>query len=172
MRSLTKTCPLATKYPIYRVCKAISRVFLLNEIEAAVMFLLVRETRWNIDHHAIMGKHSYVKDIVCCPNDTEEYRRVILYLLLAGYACKFALNSESSHLLEEANKMCVNFKSLFERWIEDYIHIIESISPRSLNAIYKNITTDLSHSQSDLNLMTDFIIQMSPAYNSDKQDRT
>lgn len=46
LKCISSTCALGPKYPIFKVLKAISRVFLLNEIEAIHFAYLINESNW------------------------------------------------------------------------------------------------------------------------------
>jgi hypothetical protein len=48
LRSVAHSCHIALRFPVYKVLKAIAKIFLLNEIEAIFFAYLIKETNWDI----------------------------------------------------------------------------------------------------------------------------
>lgn len=46
--SISRTCSYSSLYPICKVLKAISKIYMLNEIEMIFLAYLIRETGWDI----------------------------------------------------------------------------------------------------------------------------
>jgi hypothetical protein len=74
---------------------------------------MIRETNWDITDKLISQNSDQVRDVVCCNSDHPEYKNLILYLMLATYTLKFFLNENNEQLLEEAIRICPNFKLIF-----------------------------------------------------------
>lgn len=71
--------------------------------------------------------------------------------------------------MEEAGKKCPNFRQIFQNWAKKNSSITRKINPRTLNTVYKKLYSSVVDSNTDFNMMVDAIIQISPAYNPDKQ---
>lgn len=93
--------------------KAIAKIFLMNEVEAIFFAYMIRETNWDIKDKLITQNSDQVRDVVCYLNDQPEYKNLILYLMLVTYSLKFFLNENIDELLEEAMRICPNFKLIF-----------------------------------------------------------
>ena len=89
--------------------------------------------------------------------------------MVAAYAVKYYLNDKTNDLMEEAAKKCPNFKLIFQSWAKKHANITTKINPRTLNSVYKKLFTNIRQDSPDFNMMVDAIIQISPAYNPDKQ---
>lgn len=72
-------------------------------------------------------------------------------------------------ILEEATKRCPNFKQIFQCWNKKHSTIITKINPRTLNIVYKKLYSSVKEDQPDFNMMVDAIIQISPAYNPERE---
>ena len=48
LASIAKTCTLGPLYPVCKVMKAVSKIFMLNEIEVIFLAYLIRETSWDL----------------------------------------------------------------------------------------------------------------------------
>jgi|688.fasta_scaffold213110_1 hypothetical protein len=46
--SISRTCSYSSLFPICKVLKAISKIFMLNEIEIIFLSYIIRETNWDI----------------------------------------------------------------------------------------------------------------------------
>ena len=110
-----------------------------------------------------------VQDIVCYAIDSPDYKRLILYLMITSFTVKYYLNDKTNQLMQEAGKKCPNFKQIFQNWAKKNSNITKKINPRSLNTVYKQLFNSMNRDCSDFNMMVDAIIQISPAYNPDKQ---
>lgn len=113
LRSVARSCTIAFRYPVYKVLKAIAKIFLMNEVEAIFFAYMIRETNWDIKDKLITQNSDQVRDVVCYLNDHPEYKNLILYLMLVTYSLKFFLNEHIEELLEEAIRICPNFKLIF-----------------------------------------------------------
>jgi hypothetical protein len=112
-----------------------------------------------------------VRDIVCYANDQPEYKNLILYLMLVTYTLKFFLNEHIEELLEEAVRICPNFKLIFENWAKKHSNLTKRINPKTLNKVYQDLHFRIRHEEPDFNLLVDSILQISPAYNPDSKDK-
>ena len=110
-----------------------------------------------------------VRDVVSCSIETTEYRCLILYLMVCAYTVKFYLNEEHGEFLDDANRVCPNFKIIFESWVKKHATITSKVNLRMLNRVYKELYNNLRFSAVDFNMMVDSIIQISPAYTSDRE---
>jgi hypothetical protein len=88
--------------------------------------------------------------------------------MIAAYTVKYYLNKNTSEEMEEATKRCPNFKAIFEKWAKKHSAITTKINPRTLNSVYKVLYHDLRKERKDFNLIVDSILQISPAYNPEK----
>lgn len=113
LRSVARGCKIAFKYPVYKVLKAIAKIFLMNEVEAIFFAYMIRETNWDTKDKLITQNSDQVRDVVCYLNNEPEYKNLILYLMLVTYSLKFFLNEHIEELLEEAIRICPNFKLIF-----------------------------------------------------------
>ena len=75
--------------------KAIAKIFLLNEIEGIFFAYMIRETNWDIKDKLITQNSEQVRDVVCIASDQQEYKNLILYLMVATYSVKFFLNEQA-----------------------------------------------------------------------------
>ena len=91
--------------------------------------------------------------------------------MVSAYTVKYYLNKNTSEALEEASKRCPNFKHIFESWAKKYSSVATKINPRTLNTVYKHLYCDVRREKKDFNLIVDAILQISPAYNPEK-DKT
>lgn len=89
--------------------------------------------------------------------------------MIASYTVKYYLNDKTSEFMEEAGKKCPNFRQIFQNWAKKNSSITRKINPRTLNTVYKKLYSSVIDSNTDFNMMVDAIIQISPAYNPDKQ---
>lgn len=71
--------------------------------------------------------------------------------------------------MEEINKRCPNFKQIFQGWNKKHSSIITKINPRTLNTVYKRLYSSVKEDQLDFNMIVDAIIQISPAYNPERE---
>lgn len=85
----------------------------MNEIEGIFFAYMIRETDWDIRDKLITQNSDQVRDVVCYMSDQPEYKNLILYLMLVTYSLKFFLNEKNDELLEEAIRICPNFKLIF-----------------------------------------------------------
>ena len=51
--SIAKTCEYSPQYPVCKVLRAVSKIFLLNEIEVIFLAYLIKETKWDIHDKVI-----------------------------------------------------------------------------------------------------------------------
>ena len=100
LKSVARSCNIAFRYPVFKVLKAIAKIFLMNEIEAIFFAYMIKETAWDIRDRLITLNSEQVRDVVCCANEQPEYKNLILYLMLITYSLKFFLNEDSQPLLE------------------------------------------------------------------------
>jgi len=170
LRSIARGCNIAFKYPVYKVLKAIAKIFLLNEIEAIFFAYMVKETNWDTKDKLITQNSEQVRDVVCIASDNPEYKNLILYLMVATYSVKFFLNDQVDieKLQDEAARICPNFKLIFENWAKKHSHLTKRISLKTLNKVYQELTYKIRHEDPDFSLLVDSILQISPAYNPEK----
>jgi hypothetical protein len=171
LRSVARSCTIALKYPVYKVLKAIAKIFLLNEVEGIFFAYMVRETNWDIRDRLITQNSEMVRDVVSIASDHPEYKCLILYLMLVTYSLKFFLNDRSEELMEEAVRICPAFRAIFENWAKKNSHLTKRINPKTLNKVYQDLYLRIRHEEPDFNLLVDTILQISPAYNPDKNDK-
>jgi hypothetical protein len=113
LRAIALPSPLAPRLPVYKTLRAAAKMLLLNEIELAVMAMLIQESAWKIEDAVIVENEESVGELLCFPCENNDYRRLTLYLLLAGWGAKSALNEDCQHMLNEVRRVCFNFKSIF-----------------------------------------------------------
>jgi D-ribose pyranose/furanose isomerase RbsD len=113
LRSVARSCHIAFRFPVYKVLKAVAKIFLMNEVEAIFFAYMIKETNWDIKDKLITQNSEQVRDVVSISSDHPEYKNLILYLMLVTYSLKFFLNEKNEELLEEATKICPGFKSIF-----------------------------------------------------------
>jgi ubiquinone/menaquinone biosynthesis C-methylase UbiE len=173
LRSIARGCNIAFRYPVYKVLKAIAKIFLLNEIEAIFFAYMIRETKWDVKDKLITQNSEQVRDVVCIASDLPEYKNLILYLMVATYSVKFFLNelADIEKLLEEASRICPNFRLIFENWAKKHSHLTKRISLKTLNSVYQELHFKIRHEDPDFNLLVDSILQISPAYNPEKNTK-
>lgn len=109
LRAVGRSCHVGYRFPIYKLLKAIAKIFLLNEVEGIFFAYMVRETNWDIRDRLITLNAEHVRDVVCLGTDQPEFRHLVLYLTLVMYSLKFFLNDDHQLLLEEAVRICPNF---------------------------------------------------------------
>ena len=100
LASISKSCTLGPLYPVQKVMKAVSKIFLLNEIEAIFLAYFIKETKWDIKDKIIVGGAESTQDIVCFASDNSEYKRLILYLMVTAFTVKHYLNEKTGDLME------------------------------------------------------------------------
>jgi hypothetical protein len=143
LTSIAQTCHYGAQFPICKVLKAISKFFLLNEIEVIFLAYVIGETNWDIRDRIIASNAESIQDIVCYAIDNLDYKRIILYLMIVAFTVKYYLNQDTSEAMEEAAKRCPNFKYIFEMWAKKHSAITTKINPRTLNSVYKHLYSDL-----------------------------
>lgn len=168
LTSIAQTCYFGHQFPVDKVLKAVSKFFLLNEIEVVFLAYLVRSTGWDIQEKTIASNAEKMQNIVFYSNENIDYKKTILYLMVAAYTVKYYLNSHTSLALEEATKRCPDFKRVFECWAKKHIAITSKINPRILHIVYQELYTSVRREKKDYNLMVDSILNISPAYNPEK----
>lgn len=89
--------------------------------------------------------------------------------MVTTFTVKYYLNDNTDDLMEEAGKKCPNFKQVFKNWAKKNSNVTTKINPRTLNTVYKKLFLSIRQESPDFNMMVDAIIQISPAYNPDKQ---
>lgn len=89
--------------------------------------------------------------------------------MVTAFTVKFYLNENTVDILEEATKRCPNFKQIFQSWNKKHSTIITKINPRTLNIVYKKLYSASKDDLPDFNMMVDAIIQISPAYNPERE---
>jgi hypothetical protein len=109
-----------------------------------------------------------VRDVISYSIESLEYKSLILYLMVTGYTVKYYLNEDHEDFLEDTNKIVPNFKPIFENWVKKHANVASKINLKMLNRVYKDFYMNLRTSAVDFNMMVDSIIQISPAYNSEK----
>ncbi len=57
--------------------------------------------------------------------------------MLITYSLKFYLNEDNNELLEEAQRICPNFKTIFQNWTKKHSHLTRRINPKTLNRVYQ-----------------------------------
>jgi hypothetical protein len=73
--------------------------------------------------------------------------------------------------LEEAVRICPNFKLIFENWAKKHANLTRRINPKTLNRVYQDLHFRIRHEEPDFNLLVDSILQISPAYNPEKNEK-
>ena len=91
--------------------------------------------------------------------------------MLVTYTLKFFLNEHIEELLEEAIRICPNFKLIFENWAKKHSNLTKRINPKTLNKVYQDLHFKIRHEEPDFNLLVDSILQISPAYNPEKNEK-
>ena len=134
---------------------------------------MIRETNWDIRDKLITQNSELVRDVVCIVSDQQEYKNLILYLMVATYSVKFFLNEQSDieKLQDEAMRICPNFKLIFENWAKKHSHLTKRISLKTLNKVYQDLHEKIRHEDPDFNLLVVSILQISPAYNPEKNGK-
>lgn len=112
---------------------------LINEFESIFFAYVVQTNRWNIHDEIIHREADEVRDIVCYPTEDEDYKCIILYLLLCGYTVKYYLNEEPDMFAIESEKVCPEFRRIFQEWAKQYAQTTLKINPKSLNKVYRQI---------------------------------
>ena len=90
--------------------------------------------------------------------------------MVISYSVKFYLNEQTTDVLEEANKICPNFKAIFQNWAKKHSDKTKRINPKTLNEVYQRLVKQARKEEPDFNMIVDAIIQISPAYNPEKND--
>jgi hypothetical protein len=170
LRYLAFQCDFNIRYPILKLLKAICRLLLINEFESIFFAYVVQTNRWRIDDEIIRSAVEDVRDIVCYSTDDEDYKAVTLYLMLCGYTVKYYLNENVDMYAHESEKVCPNFRAIFEQWAKQYAQTTLRINPKSLNSKFKEIylKRETRAIQTDYNSLVDSLLQISPCYNPDK----
>lgn len=90
--------------------------------------------------------------------------------MVTSYSVKFYLNQSTEEVLEEASKICPHFKIIFQNWAKKHANLTKRINPKTLNRVYQQLSQDTRRDEPDFNMIVDAIIQISPAYNPEKND--
>jgi hypothetical protein len=132
---------------------------------------VVRVNKWNIHDEIIRRYIGSVRDIVCYSADDDDYKAITLYLLLCGYTVKYYLNENIDMYTNEMDKVCPDFRVIFEEWAKQYAMTTLRIHPKNLNKIYRQIglKAELPRIQADYNSLVDQLLQISPSYNPEKE---
>ena len=69
------------------------------------------------------------------------------------------------------DKVCPEFRDVFEEWAKQYARTALRIHPKNLNKIYRQIChkPEPSFIQADYNSLVDQLLQISPSYNPEKE---
>lgn len=73
--------------------------------------------------------------------------------------------------MEEAARICPGFRAIFENWAKKNSHLTKRINPKTLNKVYQDLYLRIRHEEPDFNLLVDATLQISPAYNPEKNDK-
>lgn len=119
---------------------------------------------WKIDDEIIMRGTDCMGELFSCPSQRNEYRQLTLYILLVCYWSKIVLNEDCSYLLDEVRRICHNFNYLFHEWTNNQRNNLV-INPCLLNRLYSILS---SRTELHYHFIVDQIVQLSHAYNSDK----
>lgn len=70
----------------------------------------------------------------------------------------------------ESEKICPEFRRIFQQWAKQYAQTTLKINPKSLNRVYKQIylQREPEKVQADYNALVDQLLQISPSYNPEK----
>lgn len=61
---------------------------------------MIKETNWALRDKTIFANADNVQDIVCYSIDNQDYKRLILYLLITAFTVKYYLNDDTNDLME------------------------------------------------------------------------
>lgn len=100
---------------------------------------MIKATNWDIKEKLITYNSESIKDVVVYSNDQPEYKSLVLYLMVISYSVKFYLNEQTTDVLEEANKICPNFKAIFQNWAKKHSDKTKRINPKTLNEVYQRL---------------------------------
>jgi hypothetical protein len=89
--------------------------------------------------------------------------------MVTAYTVKYYLNENSVEAMDEAVKRCPHFKQVFQTWAKKHSAITNKINPRTLNHVYKSLYGSFRTRKPDFNMMVDAILQISPAYNPERE---
>ena len=96
LTSIGQTCHYGSQFPVGKVLKAISKFFLLNEIEIIFLSYIIKETNWDIKDRIISSNAEHISDIVCYTIQNIDYKRIILYLMVSAFTVKYYLNKDTT----------------------------------------------------------------------------
>ena len=93
--------------------------------------------------------------------------------MVATYSVKFFLNDQADieKLQDEAARICPNFKLIFENWAKKHSHLTKRISLKTLNKVFQELDFKIRNEDPDFSLLVDSILQISPAYNPEKNTK-
>jgi hypothetical protein len=130
LRCIARRCRVFRKFPILKILKDIARLFLLSHTESLFFFYLVKQTNWGKGEECVRSHAGRVKDLLCFLHEEQEYRELVLYLLLATYSVKECLNSRQPTFLQRAVKICPDFLVAFKEWSLKHSNTIKNIHPK------------------------------------------
>lgn len=101
--------------------------------------------------------------------DAREYRQLVLYLYLVGYASKYYLNGqEEAEMVGWAvgGEVVGHFLAVFEEWVAGQASTLLVIKPQRLNSTFKGLVAkDAEKSElCDYNRMVEQLLIISPSY--------
>jgi hypothetical protein len=142
LRNLANTCSAFRRFPVLRVLKDVARLFQLTHTESLFLLHLVRATGWGVEDACVRAYAGGVRDLLCFVHEEQEYRELVLYLLLASYSVKECLNRRQPVLLHRASKICHNFPLAFRDWSARHATAIHDIHPRLLNRLFIELAAE------------------------------
>jgi hypothetical protein len=149
--------------------KAVTKVLLLGELELVMLGVILQGSRWEVGEAAIERGAVGMGELLCFPSERPEYRQVMLYLLVAGYAAKLSVNPHTEDLLDEVGRLCVDFEAIFQQWASRHSQLL-ILSPAAFNLLHKALAAPANSLALDCHLLVDQIVLLSHAYDSDHSD--
>ena len=143
---------------------------LINEFESIFFAFVIQTNRWNIGDPIIQAHWKQVRDLVCYITEDVHYKSITLYLLLCAYTVKYYLSEDIDMYTAEINRICPDFRPIFEAWAKQYAQTTLKINPKMLNKVYKEyyLSAEMPNIEYDYNSLVDNLLQISPSYNPDK----
>lgn len=169
LRGLAHRSPLTRLFPILQLLKAVAKVLLLGEVELVMLGVVLQGSRWEVGDPAIESGAVGMGELLCFPSERPEYRQVMLYLLVAGYAAKLSVDPQTEDLLDEVGRLCVDFEGIFQQWAERHSQLLV-VSPAGFNLLHKSLSAPANSLALDCHLLVDQIVLLSHAYDSDHSD--
>lgn len=164
---------------VERMLCVLAKKLLLNKFELLFLEYVFEESKWRYDSELISSLAPHFKSFVHIYESENPHgmiKNLQIYLLFCSYYSKKSLNE---HLHEGLHASFLrplhdHFRERYQEWAESSGVTKIRINPKLLNLIFRKLTSFQDKEKDyfeNYNLVVEEILEISPAYNADKDKR-